>query len=141
MGNGDNIESMEQEIKRRLHTLVGELLAQGCTNGEILEHLQTEQTLTLEESQVVLRGVFDSWISVREGLDLHTEDDKNWHLHLRMKLLQSTLRDPSTPAQRLALQILDSLSTIQGITPTLELSKPLPIILVEKKEKPDEQNG
>lgn len=121
-----------------LHALVGELLAAGLTNGEILGQLQVEQSLTADESQTVLRAVYDSWTSVKEGLDIQTGDDRNWHQHLRMKLLQQILKDKTVPAQRLALQILDSLATIQGIQSVPEQTLPLTIRLVAKKEIEDD---
>lgn len=119
----------EETIER--HTLVGELLAKGHTNLEIIECLQQTLQLTVEGAQALLRSVYDSWSSVRLGLELQAEDDHNWHQHLRMQLLQKALKEPSTPSQRLALQILDSLAGIQGITTTFEHLAPLPIILVE----------
>lgn len=123
---------MDEQLRITYHTLVGELLAKGFTSSEILAELQQEGLLP-EEAQSILRGVYDSWISVREGLNLQAEDDRNWHLHLRMKLLQSVLADGGVPSQRLALQILDSLATVQGITAVPEQRVPLQIELVERK--------
>lgn len=127
---------IQVEKKSPLHVVVGEYLAAGFTNDEILTRLQEEQKLTLEEAQVVLRGVYDSWTSVRAGLNLQSEDDRNWHHHLRMKLLQGAIADVSTPSQRLALQILDSIATLQGIDTVPALPVPLAIELVEKKPEP-----
>jgi len=123
---------VDEQLRITYHTLVGELLAKGFTSSEILAELQQEGLLP-EEAQSILRGVYDSWISVREGLNLQAEDDRNWHLHLRMKLLQSVLADGGVPSQRLALQILDSLATVQGITAVPEQRVPLQIELVERK--------
>lgn len=136
----DNIQVADgdvQEKERLLHALVGEHLATGLANDEILELLQTEQHLSVEEARVILRGVYDSWSSVREGLNLQAEDDKNWHQYLRMQLLQSAIRDETIPSQRLALQILDSLATIQGISTTIALTAPLSIEMIEKKPEPE----
>jgi len=113
------------------HTMIGELLAQGYTNLEVIEKLQQTYQLTVEAAQALLRSVYDSWSSVKIGLELQAEDDHNWHQHLRMQLLQKALKTETTPSQRLALQILDSLASIQGITTTFEHMAPLPIILVE----------
>lgn len=123
----------DKKTELTLHSLVGELLAVGSTSEEILDHLQQEQSLSLERAQTILRGVYDSWISVREGLNLQAEDDGNWHQFLRMKLLQDTLKDRTVPAKRLALLILDSLANIQGISTTVQQLVPLSIELVEKK--------
>lgn len=126
----------EQEIKLVLQTLVGEYLATGLTNGEILELLQTEQELSAEGAQAILRGVYDSWSSVREGLNLQAADDRNWHHYLRMRLLQAAIQNESTPSQNLALRVLDSLAALQGITTVQAQPVPLSIELVEKQEKP-----
>lgn len=131
---------MDAEEKKRqilLHTLVGELLATGLTNGEIIEHLQLECNLSETEAPELLRAVYDSWTSVKEGLNLQAKDTRNWHQHLRMKLLQQTLKDKTIPAQRLALQILDSLATIDGIQSVAELTLPLSIRLVAKETNDD----
>lgn len=136
----DNVQPSDENTQKTeilLHTLVGEYLALGYTNEMILEHLQVEQHLSIEEAQKILRGVYDSWTSVREALNLQAEDDRNWHQHLRMKLLQVALQDSSIPAQRLALQILDSLASVQGISTTTALTQPLMIELVEKKVEPE----
>ena len=120
-----------------LHTLVGEYLASGFTNGEILELLEKEQELSAEGAQAILRGVFDSWSSVREGLNLQAEDDRNWHHHLRMRLLRRALNDESAASQNLALRVLDSLANLQGITTTQAQPVPLSIELIEKKPEPE----
>ena len=59
-----------QERRIELQTAVGEYLAGGHTNGEILEQLESEYELSLEAAQAILRGVYDSWTSVREGLNI-----------------------------------------------------------------------
>lgn len=120
-----------------LHTATGEYLAMGYTNGEIIDALVQHYSLTIDEAREVLRGVFDSWVSVREGLNLQAEDERNWHQHLRMKLLQDALKDVSTPSRRLALSILDSIAGIQGISTMPEHIVPLSIELIEKKPEPE----
>ena len=121
----------ERQIK--LQTITGEFLASGLTNEEILLQLQEEQQLTVEEAQATLRMVYDSWISVREALNLQIGDERNWHQHLRMKLLQKVMQSDVVPAQRLALMILDSLAGIQGISTIAVQEVPLQITLVEKE--------
>lgn len=118
---------------KSLQVKVGELLAKGFTNGEILAALQEEDQVTLEIAQTTLRGVFDCWTSVHLGLNIQDEDERNWHHHLRMKLLQKVLGSEETPSLRLALNILDSLAAVQGITTTVEHMVPLPIFLVPKE--------
>jgi len=119
-----------------LHKLVGEYLATGLTNGEILENLEVEQKLSEEDAVAILRGVYDSWASVRVGLNLQSEDDRNWHHHLRMKLLQRAIQDESAASQNLVLRVLDSLANLQGITTTQAQPVPLSIELIEKKPEP-----
>jgi len=133
---------VDVQKKKLLHTLVGEYLAAGQTNDEILERLEKEQELSGEDACSILRGVYDSWTSVREGLNLQTEDNRGWHQYLRMKLLQAAIADVSTPSRRLALSILDSLAALQGITTVQSQPVPLPIQLVEKKEpKPGDRTN
>lgn len=128
-------EQQQQETEL-LHILVGEYLAAGFTNGEILGHLRLDHSLTLEQAKKALRGVYDSWTSVREGLNIEAEDDRNWHIQLRMKLLQDAIKDITTPSRRLALMVLDSLANIQGISTIPEQAVPLVIQLVEKQKEP-----
>jgi len=130
------IEEEERKRTELLHVAVGEYLAVGYTNGEILGKLQFDHKQTLEQAQKALRGVYDSWTSVREGLNIEAEDDRNWHIHLRMKLLQTALTNPLIPSQRLALMVLDSLAGVQGISTIPEQAIPLKIELVEKKPEP-----
>ena len=132
-------QTNEEEQRKRtelLHVAVGEYLAAGYTNGEILGYLQLEHKQTLEQAREALRGVYSSWTSVREGLNIEAEDDRNWHIHLRMKLLRDAIKDPATPSRRLALMVLDSLAGIQGISTIPEQAIPLRIELVEKKPEP-----
>jgi len=128
---------VEQKTKVLLHTLVGAYLATGLTNGEILELLQEQQELSAEAARTVLRGVYDSWSSVREGLNLQAADDRNWHHYLRMRLLRSAIQNESTPSQNLALRVLDSLAALQGITTVQAQPVPLSIELVEKAPEPE----
>lgn len=132
-------DEQQQKITEQLHVAVGEYLALGFTNSEILGHLQLEHKQTFDQAQEALRGVYDSWTSVREGLNIEAEDDRNWHIHLRMKLLQAALKNIAIPSQRLALMVLDSLAGIQGISTIPEQAVPLRIELVEKKPEPKEE--
>lgn len=117
------------------HVMVGEMLAAGHTNNDIIDSLQATFEIPTEAAQDILRSVFDSWSSIRVTLKLQSEDDRNWHQHLRMKLLQKVLLCENVSSQNLALRILDSLATIQGIVTTTEQFVPLPIVLVEAREK------
>jgi len=134
----------EQKVIELLHVAVGEYLAAGYTNGEILGHLRLDHKQTLEQAQEALRGVYDSWTSVRAKLNIEAEDDRNWHIHLRMQLLQTALKNLIVPSQRLALMVLDSLAGIQGISTIPEQAIPLRIELVEKKpelKEEEQKNG
>ena len=130
----DAVNDIANDEINSQHTVVGELLATGYTSGEILIRLQTIYEITLEEAQTLLRDVYDSWESVKVGLNLQLTDERNWHQHLRMKLLQQTLKSTDTPSLRLALQILDSLAELQDVLSTVGQTIPLPIILVEATE-------
>ncbi len=135
-------QTIKEEERKRielLHVAVGEYLAAGFTNEEILGQLQFTHKQTLEQAREALRGVYDSWTSVREGLNIEAEDDRNWHVHLRMKLLQDAIKDATTPSRRLALMLLDSLANIQGISTIPEQAVPLKIELVEKKKEPEKE--
>jgi len=133
----DEISITVEKTKILLHTLVGEYLAIGLTNEEVLEKLQTEDKLSEDDAKATLRGVYDSWTSVRVGLNLQAEDDRNWHHFLRMRLLQTAIANEAIPAQNLALRILDSLAALQGITTVQAQPVPLSIELVEKEKKPE----
>jgi len=122
------------EVRVKLHTLIGEMLAQGFTSEEILLSLETTQQMTAEDAIAALRGVYDSWSSVNEGLNLQVEDSRNWHQFLRLKLLQKALEEATTPSRRLALQILDSLASIQGLETAPTQLVPCMIELVAKVE-------
>lgn len=126
-----------QEANIKIHTIIGELLALGLTNEEILEKLQEGGVLSEEEAKTALRTVYDCWTSVREGLNLQSPDDRNWHQYLRMKLLQRVMPSEAVASQRLVLQILDSLADIQGISTTVVQEIPLQINLVEKEKEPE----
>lgn len=128
------------DLQVELQTITGEYLALGLTNSEIISRLVEAQELSEEDARKTLRAVYDSWTSVREILNLQAEDERNWHQQLRMKLLQGALRDTSTPSQRLALQILDSIAGIQGISTMPEHIVPLSIELIPMKEEPKNEN-
>lgn len=132
---------MEQERVEILHEAVGGYLALGMTNGEVLLQLQVDHELEVEEAQVILRGVYDSWVSVNEVLDLQAEDTRNWHQYLRMQLLQDALKESNTPGRRLALLILDSLASIQGIATEVGQTVPLPIVLIAKEPEVEPAEG
>ncbi len=136
-------QTIKDEAERKrielLHVAIGEYLAAGFTNEEILGRLQFDHKQTLEQAREALRGVYDSWTSVREGLNIEAEDDRNWHVHLRMKLLQDAIKDATTPSRRLALMLLDSLANIQGISTIPEQAVPLKIELVEKKKEKEKE--
>lgn len=128
---------MDLASEETLHSLVGELLAQGLTNNEIVEQLQTIHTLNLENAHRLLREVYDSWDTIKTTLDIQPNDERNWHQYLRLKLLQEALKEESTIGRRFALRILDSLASVQGIATTLEQTTPLSIVLVEKVPEPE----
>lgn len=123
------------DTDNKIYEKIGELLAGGSTNSEIVAAIQ-EITGNHDEAVTYLRKVYDNWQDVVEALDLHKADYANWHIHLRMKLLQGALTDETTQGQTLSLRILDSLAQIQdvgGASPALAI--PLPIELVPKGEK------
>lgn len=116
-----------------IQALVGESIAKGLTDGEILDAL-TKADLTEEEAATVLRGVYNQWSEIKSSLDLGDEDNSNWHQFIRKKLLQKALANDIPSSQHLALRILDSLAQIQGIGVVPLQPVPLYIELVEKVE-------
>lgn len=96
---------------------IGELLANGYPDSEIVILLLDEFTITEEEAVGALRGVYDQWSNVTQKLNLQIDDLKNWHIHQRTNLLKNALLDKQDiKAQRIALSILDSLAELQGLT-------------------------
>lgn len=117
-------------------TAVGELLAKGLSDDEIIAELEKEEDLSHEDACKVLRDVYDKWQHTREVLDLDENNLKDWHVHLRKHILKTSLADGSSIASlRLALSVLDSLAGIQGISTEQGQIVPLAITLVEKKEE------
>ncbi len=122
----------------KVHEVIGELLAQGHTDGDIIATLEEENKLSFDEASEALRGVYDGWQHTRDALDLTDNNLIDWHVHLRKYLLQQAIGQGTIPSLRLALSILDSLATIQGISTPQGQTVPLTITLVEKEEGPDD---
>jgi len=123
-----------------LHEAIGELLAAGYTDEDIVSTLQDHEGFTRMEACEALRGVYSGWQSTREELGLNENNLVDWHVFLRKQLLQRALAEGSIAALKLALGILDSLAAVQGISATQGQSTPLAITLVEKKEDTSEQD-
>ena len=118
--------------------LAGALLAQGYSHTEAVENLcSVVPGLTPGDAHACIKRIYTVWRQTGEELDLNSEDHRNWHVHLRQRLLREAIKDPSAPCQRLALSILDSLATIQGLKniQERELLKPLTLMLVPKQEE------
>ena len=114
---------------------MGQLLATGLCNDEIIAELE-KGGCTHEDAVFTLRSVYDIWQVTLDTLKVQDTDLVNWHVKLRMKLLQASLKDNSAPGIRTCLSILDSLAQVQGVCGnTLTLSKPISLTLVPTKEK------
>lgn len=127
----------------KIHEAIGELLAKGHTDDDIISSLEEESDLSHEAACKVLRDVYDGWQHTRDALDLNDGNLKDWHVFLRKTILQEALGQSTIPSMKLALSVLDSLAAIQGISTTESQTVPLSITLVEKKETPgdnDDQN-
>ncbi len=122
----------------KIQETVGELLAGGYADDEIISTLVEEGELSHEDACKVLRDVYDDWQHTREVLDLNENNLKDWHIHLRKHILQSALTESSASSLRLALSVLDSLAGIQGISIEQGQTVPLTITLVEKQEEEKE---
>lgn len=118
----------------KVHEIIGELLAEGHLDDDIISTLEESEGLTNEEACAALHSVYDSWQHTRSVLDLNDDNLKDWHVFLRKHILQNALGTGTVPSLRLALSVLDSLAAIQGISTTQGQSMPLTITLVEKKE-------
>lgn len=122
---------METEI---IQEVIGELLAKGHTDKDIIDTLKEEKELGHEEACAALRDVYNDWQHTREALDLNANNLIDWHVFLRKHILEVALGERTTPSLRLALSVLDSLATIQGISTVEGQTVPLTIQLMEKKE-------
>lgn len=117
---------------------IGELLAAGRTDEDIISMLVEEEQLSNEDATTALREVYEGWQNTRELLDLNDNNLKDWHIFLRKHILKSAIVESTVASLRLALSVLDSLATIQGISTTEGQNVPLSITLVEKKEESEE---
>ncbi len=120
---------------------IGELLAQGHVDIDIIATLEEEYQLSNEDACGLLRQVYDSWQHTRDMLDLNENSLQDWHVFLRKQILQKALKDSTTASLRLALSVLDSLAAVQGISTIQGATVPLQITLVEKKEEEKEPNN
>lgn len=114
---------------------IGEMLAAGETDESIISALEENADLSPKDAYEALRAVYDGWQHTREELDLDDGNLKDWHVYLRKHILKTALKESTTSSLRLALSVLDSLATIQGISTEQGQTMPLAITLVEKKEE------
>ncbi|HDZ62471.1 MAG TPA: hypothetical protein ENH40_04935 [Nitrospirae bacterium] len=119
-----------------LQEAIGELLAQGNTDEDIITSIMENEDVSHEEACNALRSVYNGWQQVREALDLNDVNLQDWHVFLRKHILQTALTASTIPALKLALSVLDSLAAIQGVCSEQGQAAPLTITLVEKEEKP-----
>ncbi len=126
----------------KIHEIIGELLAKGHTDDDIISTLEEEDSLSHEEACNVLRDIYDGWQHTRDALDLTEHNLKDWHVFLRKTILQKALSTETIPSLKLALSVLDSLAAIQGISTEQGPTQPLSITLIEKKETtPGDDDG
>ncbi len=125
----------------KIQEAVGELLAAGHPDSDIISTLQEEGGLSHKEACEVLHGIYIGWQHTREELDLQENNLKDWHVFLRKGILQVALRESTISSLKLALSVLDSLATIQGISTEQGPTLPLSITLVEKKEDKETTPG
>jgi len=118
-----------------LQEAIGELLAQGHTDEDIIASIMENEDASREEACNALRSVYDGWQQTREALDLNDVNLQDWHVFLRKHILQTALATSTIPSLKLALSVLDSLATIQGVNAEQGQAAPLTITLVEKKEE------
>ena len=122
----------------KIHEIIGELLAQGHTDDDIVATLEESEDLSRTDANDALRSVYDSWQNTRDTLELTDNNRIDWHVFLRKRILQTALKESTVASLRLALSVLDSLATIQGISTPQGQTVPLTITLVEKKEEPED---
>ena len=120
----------------------GILLARGLTLDEILDELK----LTVEEGIALLKSVYAGWRQQDVALALLPNDQKTWHINVRLQLLQKAMKSDN-PQIRSALAVLDSIAALQGfsINPNGSGGAVLPldgsgiqlqVVLVPKPEPP-----
>jgi len=127
-------------MKEEFLEIVGELLAGGYSNSDIVNALEA-QGLSREEAVNTLKGVYRNWQDTRTSLDLNESDITEWHIYLRQQLLRHALENTSPQGIRVALQVLDSLAAIQGVVSTQTSSVPLSIVLKEETADGKQEAG
>lgn len=123
--------------KDNLQEAIGELLAQGNTDEDIITSIMENEEASHEEACNALRSVYDGWQQTRDVLELNAANLQDWHVFLRKHILQTALEANTIPALKLALSVLDSLAAIQGVCAEQGQAAPLTITVVEKKESTD----
>ncbi len=126
----------ESEKIDSIQRTIGELLANGYSEANIIAALQEDEGIEYDEACKALRQVFMHWQNTRESLDLQDVNLLDWHVVLRKRILRSALEESTIPGLKLALSVLDSLATIQKLTDIQSQTIPISIILTEKKELP-----
>jgi superfamily II helicase len=107
---------------------VGQLIAQACTNEEIVATLHREgYCMSPDDATALLKNFYDNWKNLDKTLDLSEDDYHRWHAHLRLQLLKRCIADPSTPSTACALRILDSMAAMQGLLKKEEFKNILPL--------------
>ncbi len=124
-----------------IQSVIGELLAGGHADNDIIDTIVEEHEISAEEAYAELRKVYDGWQHTREVLDLNDSNMQDWHVFLRKRILQKSLKEATIPSLKLALSVLDSLAAIQGISTAQGQVMPLSITLVEKKEDKETTPG
>ncbi len=129
---------MDANKIEELQEKIGELLAGGYADVDIVASLEVEEKLSHEEACEALHAIYKNWQRTRDVLALKEDSLVDWHVYLRRKILQNAIAEGTVPSLRLALSVLDSLATIQGIVGAQGQTVPLAITLIEKREVPND---
>jgi hypothetical protein len=125
----------DEEIGR----YVGELIALGRSNYDIIEAVVLKFAITKDNSIACLRKTYNFWTSLDSALALTPQDVKNWHVAIRRKLLEESIKNRN---HKISLAIADSLARIEGVCANnvgSEIQAPISIKLIpvpdESKER------
>lgn len=126
---------MDEKIEKdAIRENISEWLALGFSDVQIIGELQTVANLDEKEAQAALKDLYAHWQDTRDAVDLREADLVAWHVFLRKRILQKMIARADPAGQRVALAVLDSLATIQGIAVATSQTIPLKIVMKEKKD-------
>jgi len=94
-----------------VRNIVDEMLSQGFSHSRCIQEL-VKAGISKEEAERAIVDVYHEWKSHYFSDDLEKEDLRAFHIELRLRLLESAIRNERTSV---ALAVLESLAQMQGV--------------------------